>query len=106
MKNYMQNLGINEDKYDIIEGPDGSKTYRLKTSYTAHQNNQILDRYKSAPKPETGGLASPRANVFNWDEYDEHIDDRGRKYYTLKKLASNNPTATPAANPITTPNKI
>lgn len=39
MKNYMQNLGINEDKYDIIEGSDGTKTYRLKTSYTSQQNN-------------------------------------------------------------------
>lgn len=43
-----------------------------------------MDRYKSAPK-ETITITPKRKGVFNWDEYDEHVDEKGRKYYTIKK---------------------
>lgn len=92
VKNYMANIGINEDNYEIVIDQDGRKTYKLKSTTTTsnintNTNTNTLDRYKSAPKISSTSNLSPKQtnNVFNFDDYDENIGENGKVYYTLKK---------------------
>lgn len=107
----MAGLGIAEDNYEVITDANGKTVYKIKTQSTTTFNTpasnqanmntyaspvanttvnssytETLNRYKSEPKfqapVETNSIPS---RAFNWEDYDQHVDERGRKYYTVKK---------------------
>lgn len=77
--------------------PQENKQVITATTTTTTTNNYGFNR-GSAETPATG--TSTSKGVFNWDDYEEHTDSAGRKYYKIKaKPATPTPSYTHTPSP-------